>query len=217
MPQNCVAICKILNHSSLFILLSPYRECVVLAPDKSNHCASQNTFIIVIIYYYLSCLLCVMFFHAQRTGRCFPSARCLNFRSQGKKKEKKREKNETIKNEEMQCAREWRWPLCTGTCVPRSLETELMALVLSSIGEKTLGTAIGDFTTVEVPGKLYTIVVKDLFRRLRYHKMLGRACTGQGQLLPVQPFFILLAFCLPTISPWPIGYFHLLLTFLPHP
>jgi len=92
MPQNCVAICKILNHSSLFILLSPYRECVVLAPDKSNHSASQNTFIIVIIYYYLSCLLCVMFFHAQRTGRCFPSARCLNFRSQGKKKKKKRER-----------------------------------------------------------------------------------------------------------------------------
>lgn len=78
-------------------------------------------------------------------------------------------------------------------------------LWFSSALEKRLLDCNSNFTRAEVPGKLYTIGVKDLFRRLHYHKMLGRTCTGQGQLLPMQPFFILLAFYFSTISPWPTG------------
>lgn len=71
MPQNCVAICKITNHSGLFILLSLDREGVMLALDKSNSCASPNAFIIIIIYYYLSSLPCVMFFPCTKNRQMF--------------------------------------------------------------------------------------------------------------------------------------------------
>jgi len=126
--------------------------------------SSSPLFIII----YLPChVLC--FFHAQRTGRCFPSARFLNFRSQGKK-EKKRKKKETIKNEEIQCMWELRLPSRTGMCMHKVSGTKASGFTfpqaLGCLGEKAPGIAMGYFTRAQVLEELYTVGTEDLFRRL---------------------------------------------------
>lgn len=155
MPQNCVAICEITNHSGLFIFLSLDRECVMLALDKSNSCASPNAFIIIIIiYYYLSSLPCVMFFPCTKNSRCFPSAWVLNFRSQ--KKEKKKE----IKKKEWRNAQrvwEWHWPSCRGMCMHELSATRASGFsfpqALGWLEGKAPGTAMDVFTRAQVLGQ----------------------------------------------------------------
>lgn len=162
-----------------------------IKPLRVSECFLSSSYLFIIINHPCH-VLC--FFHTQRTGRCFPSAWFLNFRSQ----EKKRKKKETVKNEDTHnVPRSGTDPHIQVCACMRSLEQEPTGFTfpqaLSCIGEKAPGTAKGDFTRARVLGELYTIGAKDLFRKLLWSKMLGwtRADLGHcaGLLSSTQTLF----------------------------
>lgn len=182
MPQNCVAICKISNHNSLFIPLSPDRECVMLALDKSNHCVSQNAFFHHHTYLLLLIIpaMCYVFSTHKEQADVFHLHDFLILDLRKKKKEKRN----CQELRHAQRAWEWHWPSHTGMCVHEVSGTRANGFTfpqaLSCIGEKAPGTAMGDFTRARVLGELCTIGAKDLFRKLLWPKMLGWTCADLG-------------------------------------
>lgn len=150
-------------------------------------------------------MLC--FFHAQRTGRCFPSAWFLNFRSQEKKKRKKKE---TVKNEEMHSVSGSGTDPHVQVCAyMRSLEPEPTASPF--LREKAPGTAMGDFSRGQVLGELCmgTWEQKTCLGGYSDTKCCNELVQSQAStqvcFLPCKPFFIPLASHLSPISPLPIS------------
>lgn len=165
--------------------------------------SSSSLFIII---YHPCHVLC--FFHAQRTGRCFPSARFLNFRSQKKKKKK-----ETIKNEEMHSVSGSGTDPHVQVCAcMRSLEPEPMAspfLRLLAASEKRL-LGLQRVTSAEHGswGSCTPWEQKTCLGRYSDAECLDELAQTQASVqvcFSQKPFFIPLASCLLPISPLPVS------------